>query len=101
MLGKITVMKGLFLDGVLTSDTAITHDMKWAPQPLSVWVNPVAGDTITVSYSLDNGATYTAWSLGAITSASTDKSLVFYSGITHLRFQRTAGTGVTSTYGVC
>ena len=94
-------MSGIFASHVLVNGTAVVEPMNGAPLPSTVWANPVAGDTITVSYSLDNGVTYTAWSLGAITSDSATKQLAFFSGVTHIKFQRTAGTGTTSTCGVC
>ena len=84
--------------GTLTDGTARTVDLRGVAQPLSVWVRPVAGDSITVSYSYDLGANWTVWPNGVATVALMD-SLV--SGITTLQFQRTAGAGVTSTYGVC
>jgi hypothetical protein len=46
---------------------------------------------------MDGDATYENWPNGSVTARSKD-SLV--SGITHLRFTRTAGSGTTSTYGV-
>ena len=94
-------MSGIFASHVLVDGVAVVVSMQGASLPSTVWANPVAGDTITVSYSLDDGATYTAWSLGAITSASATKQLAFFSGVTHIKFQRTAGTGTTSTCGVC
>lgn len=98
---NMTKMLGSVIDGVLLNATPIVIYMRGAPVPATVWVNPVAGDTVTVEYSLDSGITYAAWELGAITSASATKALVFFSGITNLRITRTAGAGVTSTYGVC
>lgn len=95
-------MPGLW-EGVqtLVDGTAVVVPMVGAPLPATVWAQPVAGDTVTVSYSRDNGTTYTAWSLGDITSASATKELAFFSGVTHVKFQRTAGAGTTSTCGVC
>lgn len=95
-------MAGLYTPVItLTSGTEKIVNMRGASLPATVWTSPGAGDTVTVSYSLDGGATYAAWVLGAITSASTDKALVFYGGVTHIKFQRTAGTGTTSTCGIC
>jgi hypothetical protein len=50
-----------------------------------------------VSYSLDNGTTYTAWPNGAVTAASSD---VLISGVTHIKFQQTV-VSANSTCGVC
>ena len=76
-------------------------NMAEAPYPCTAWTQPAAGDTVVMSYSLDGGVNYTASTLGDVTSASTTKSLVFYSEVTHIKFQRTAGSGTTSTCGVC
>jgi hypothetical protein len=91
-------MPGLFNATTLTSGTAVVVPMKSAPRPATVWARPVAGDTVTVSYSTDNQANWITWPNGAVTAYSQD---VLLSGITHLRFQRTAGSGTTSTCGVC
>jgi hypothetical protein len=102
-MSDIVRMTGLW-GGVRTmvDGTAIIIEMEGAPIPATTWVVPVAGDTITVSYSLDGGTSYIAWPNGAVTSASAAalKELVFYGGVTHLKFQRTGGAGVTSTCGV-
>lgn len=82
----------------LTSGTAQTLSAKGLPLPATVWTRPVAGDTVTISYSTDNGANYQTWPSGAVTSYTED---VLDSGVTHIKFQRTAGAGVTSTCGVC
>lgn len=91
-------MTGEIARRTLESSNAVVLNMKDRPIPCTVWVQPTVGDTVTVSYSLDNGTTYTTWPNGPVTAASSD---VLTSGITHLKFQRTAGTGVTSTCGVC
>jgi len=82
----------------LADGTAVVVEAKWLDYPLTVWVNPVAGDTVTVSYSCDGGTTYANWPSGAVTAYTED---VLVSGVTHLKVQRTAGSGTTSTYGVC
>jgi hypothetical protein len=92
------IMGGQAFKGVLVDSTAVVVDAKMLPVPCTVWTVPVSGDTITVSYSLDGGVTYTTWPNGAVTAASND---VLYSGVTHLKFQQTAGSGTTSTYGAC
>jgi len=86
----------------MVDGTAIVIDMEGAPLPATAWTVPVAGDTITVSYSLDGGVSYIAWPNGAVTSASAAalKELVFYGGVTHIKFQRTGGAGITSTCGI-
>ena len=85
--------------GTLINGTAVIVPMLTANYPATVWVNAVAGDTVAVSYSVDNEVTYTAWPNGSIVGAATSNDTM-NSPITHLKFQRTAGAGVTSTYGV-
>lgn len=84
--------QGALLDGV-----AVIVNMGRAPLPSTVWTRPVAGDTVTVSYSVDGGANYTAWPLGAVTAYAEDARTT---SCTQIKFQRTAGAGITSTYGV-
>lgn len=91
MGGKATV-------ATLVNGNVVTFVGEGMPLPATVWVRPAAGDTVTVSYSTDNGVNYTVWPAGAVTAYAED---ILDSGITHLRFQRTAGSGVTSTCGVC
>lgn len=92
------VMGGLAHKGVLADDEVVILEMGMYPVPCTVWTVPVSGDTIAVSYSLDGGVTYEAWPNGSVTAASHD---VLVSGVTHLKFEQTAGSGTTSTYGVC
>ncbi len=97
--GNVSVtMRGAFGGSpwTLVDGNAIEKQMTGAPLPATVWVKPAAGDTVTVSYSPDNGTKYTV--LAVITADWEDR---FESGVTHIKFQRTAGTGVTSTCGVC
>lgn len=89
---------GLLINKTLLNGDAVTYDVTGAPLPMTVWTVPVTGDTVTISYSFDDGVTYTTWPNGAVTTASSD---VLLSGVTRLKFQRTIGTGITSTYGIC
>lgn len=95
---KENVMHGQFKSGTLADGNAAYISMLEAPLPATVWTTPVAGDTVSVWYSVDNGVTYNAWPNGAVTAFAKDTLL---SGVTSLKFQRTAGSGTTSTYGVC
>lgn len=97
------VMHGLVLKGTLADGVAVEHSMKRFPLPSTVWVEPVAGDTVNVWFSRDGGVTYYEWPNGAVTSASTEdmRYTVLNSGVTHMKVQRTVGAGTTSTYGVC
>jgi hypothetical protein len=87
----------VFINSVLLNGTPVVMQMVGIPIPTTVWVVPAAGDTVLVEYSMDGGATYENWPNGSVTARSED-SLV--SGVTQLRFSRTAGSGVTSTYGI-
>ena len=91
-------MGGRATVATLTSGTAVTFTGEGLPLPATVWARPAAGDSITVWYSTDNGANYNVWAAGVITVYAED---VLDSGVTNIRFQRTAGSGTTSTCGVC
>jgi len=82
--------------GTLADGTAVVLELADAVVPMTVFLNPAVGDTVTYSHSCDGGTTYTV--RGAVTAYTED---VLDSGITHLKVQRTAGSGNTSTYGVC
>jgi hypothetical protein len=81
----------------LANGVAVVVPMLGASIPSTVWVVPAAGDTVLVEYSMDNGVTFENWPNGSVTARSKD---TLVSGITHLRFSRTVGSGTTSTYGV-
>lgn len=86
-----------FSSGTLANGTPVVVATEGAPIPATVWVVPAAGDTVLVEYSLDSGVSYDNWAKGSVTARAND---VLNSGVTHLRFTRTAGAGTTSTYGV-
>jgi hypothetical protein len=96
-MNSVPKMGGVFNKGTLVDSTPVIVSMNGATLPATVWVVPVSGDTILVEYSMDGGITYENWPNAAVTARSKD-SIV--SGVTHLRFSRTAGSGTTSTYGV-
>lgn len=89
-------MPGNLFTITLTDGTAVQKPMGGYPIPLTVWVEPAVGDTITVSYSVDSEVTYKT-----LVATTTSWEVRFDSGITHIKFQRTAGAGTTSTCGVC
>jgi len=97
-------MSEILVDSTILADgVAKDIDMSNHPAPLTASVYPEGDATVNVWYSLDGGVTFKEWENGEVTTASTDleKELTFYSGITHLRFQRTAGTSALSTFAVC
>lgn len=89
-------MTGTFFKGKLVDGNAVVVPMAGAPLPCLVWVRPVAGDTVAMTYSTDNGVTYNA---GLSVTVYTEDT--FLAGVTHVKFQRTAGTGTTSEVGLC
>lgn len=91
-------MNGAYHIGTLGSGTAVTISLIGAPVPSTLWAIPAAGDTVNMWVSFDNGTNWTEWSKGAVTAAA---NAALISGATHLKAQRTAGTGTTSTFGVC
>lgn len=90
-------MRGSFLTITLEDGEARTLSMVGAPVPATIWVKPISGDTVSVKISFD-GVNFIDWELGDVTDTSSD---VLASGILSIRFQRVAGTGTTSTCGVC
>ena len=88
------------IGGYLTSGTAVIVNLVGFSIPTTIGVTVVTGDSVTVSYSIDGGLTYIVWPLGVITAASPNTSDTITTPITHVKFQRTAGAGTTSTYGV-
>lgn len=85
------------ISGTLADGTAVAKSMETMPIPATVWVVPASGDTVLVEVSFDGGTSYENWAKGSVTARASD---VLNSGVTHLRFTRTAGSGTTSTYGV-
>lgn len=82
---------------VLKDGAAIVMQLGGLDLPRTVWVNPAAGDTVTVEYREHLEAPWTAWPNGAVTAHSVD---VIDSPVQALRFTRTAGSGTTSAYGI-
>lgn len=93
-----TKMTGSGKTFILTNGSARSVVGAGLPIPATVWASPVAGDTITVEYSLDDGSTWVAWPSGPVTVFTQN---VLLSGVTSIRFTRSAGAGTTSTCGVC
>lgn len=81
--------------GTLANGTAVEVVLQGLPVPRSWFVNPLAGDTVTVSHKVSASAP--SITDGAYTAAYDD---VIVEPVYSITFQRTAGTGTTSTYGV-
>jgi len=95
-LKRATSSTAFIASTVLASGTA-THSLAGAPLPATVWVNPRAGDTVSVSVRYESGGDLEAWTPGAVTVVT---SYLLDASAFEIVFQRTAGTGTTSTYGV-
>jgi len=91
-------MPGLQLKKTLVDGVAIEAPTFEFNIPSTIWAIPRDGDTVNLWVSLDGGTTWEEWSRGAVTAAASD---VLTSGITHIKGQRTSGTGIASTFGVC
>ena len=91
-----SVMGGLFATGSLNTTTEYEVKMKFAPLPATVWVRPSAG-TATVSYSVDNGVTYTT--IVSLNGVSIYSEAQISGPITNLKFTGNASAG--GTWGVC
>lgn len=92
-----SVMSGSFAKGTFSGTTSYEIKMKFAPLPATVWVRPTAG-TVTVSYSVDEGANYTT--VTALSAAAAYAESALTGPVTNLKF---TGDGVTAagTWGVC
>jgi len=89
-----------FASGTLTDGNAVVLMIPDPPPGwMAVWVLPMAGmsDGITVFYSQDGGTTYTPWPMGEAKAPIAD---VIVATATHLKFQRTSGSGHQSRWGV-
>jgi len=92
-----SVMGGSFAKGSFSGTASYEVKMKFAPLPATIWVRPSAG-TVTVSYSVDDGANYTAITALTAKAAYDDTQLV--GPVTNIKF---VGDGVTAagTWGIC
>jgi len=103
MYQEFNVLSGEFTRGFLINGSPFIVSMKGKPIPATISVEPVAGDTVAVKFSVDGGNTFHDWIHGAVTS-STDFSsryAIFVAPLTHVSFQRTVGTGTTSAWSIC
>lgn len=90
-------MYGLLARYVLADGTALVKsNMRGVEVPLSIDVQPVAGDTVTVSLSFDNGATY-PWTF----ATAVQDQITVNAPVTAIKMQRTAGAGTTSVVSMC
>lgn len=82
----------------LLDGNAVICDVRAYGFPRTVWARPGEGDTLAISYSCDGGTTFTAWAAGPVTAYT---QAVFDAPITHIKGQRTGGSGTTSAFGIC
>lgn len=92
-----SVMGGSFAKGSFAGTASYEVKMKFAPLPATVWVRPTAG-TVSVLYSVDEGANYTA--VAALTAAAAYADSQLSGSVTNLKF---VGDGATAagTWGIC
>lgn len=90
-------MRGCFAREVLVDGNEKIIDLSGATIPATLWVNPLGGDTVNLWVSFDNMVTWVTWPNSAVTSFS---YLTMLSGASHIKAQRTVGTGNTSSFGV-
>jgi hypothetical protein len=91
---------GLVNEGTLADGTAVEIVCEDYKPPLTVWAEPAGGDTVTVTYKSGRTATAQAWpngTAGAVTAYAED---VLLGPVYSVLFQRTAGSGTTSKFGV-
>lgn len=86
-----------FRRGVLLNGTAVVLDLVGLQLPATVWVQPAAGDTVTVEYRTDDAASWVAWTPGASTAFAKDTLTAPQASV---RITRTVGSGTTSAYGI-
>lgn len=94
-MGKMLV--GPVAKGVLTDGTAHVVSVAGAHMPLSVWVDPAEGDTVTVEYRMHPDAPWVDWAKGDVTDYADD---VLDGPVDALRFTSAIGLGSVSAYGV-
>ena len=96
-------IKGIGADfayGTLTSGTAVTVLMANTALPCLIWVNPFVGDTVTVSYQASVNAPAQPWPNGTSGGVTSYSDLILEAPVYAIIFQRTAGSGTTSAYGI-
>lgn len=79
-----------------TTATTTTYTMGDHPIPGTLWVRPTSGNTLTVSYSTDNGVNFN--SLTDLTGATAYAEVRVGSGFTHLRIATSGAQG--GTWGI-
>lgn len=91
-------MNGLSRFAELPNGDAVELRMNGVHVPFTVWARPGDGDTVTIWYSCDGGTTYTEWAAGAVTAYT---ETTFVSPVSHIKGQRTSGSGTSSAFGAC
>ena len=79
----------------LANSTAVTAVLAGMNRSSSIWWNPVSGDTVQVRYKVSVDGPWVT--LGSYTTYGHD---AFIAPVYIVEFQRTAGSGTTSTCGV-
>lgn len=90
-------MAGVFTSRTLAAAASVVLSATGATVPCTVTAVPQSGDTLTVSYSTDQGVTYQTWTAGTVSSAT---AVVFDFPVTHFKFE-CAGSGTSSVVTIC
>jgi len=88
---------GPYRQGLLTSGTPQEVQVVNMRPPFTLWVEPAAGDTVSVKVKNSADATPQDWPPGAVTDHAT---AVVFGPIYSVVFERTGGSGTTSKFGV-
>ena len=92
-----SVMGGSFAKGSFSGTASYEVKMKFAPLPATIWVSPTA-DTVTVSYSVDDGSNYIA--IAGLTAKAAYADIQIVGPVTNLKFVGD-NAPATGTWGVC
>lgn len=88
---------GPYRQGVLANGNPQEIQVVNMRAPFTLWVEPAAGDTVSVKVKTADGATPQDWPPGNVTENAT---AVVYGPIFSVVFQRVGGSGTTSKFGV-
>lgn len=93
---KITNSVGVF-NSTLANGTPVIVPVPNIMLPITVWVNPAAGDGILVEYRVSADSPWKPWPAGTVTAYTEDARTC---PVSDLRFTRASGSSTNSTIGV-
>ena len=86
-----------FVYGQLADGNSVEVICSGLPLNSVAWVDPTAGDTITVTYKTSAHSSAQAWPPGPVTAYAEYR---IGGSLYSMTFQRTGGSGTTSKYGI-